>query len=212
MNVKIKQVALSDITINPDNPRTITGKNMDRLVKSLKDFPEMLELREIVVDENMVVIGGNMRLLALRKSGAKTATAKIVNGLTPEQKREFVIKDNAGFGEWNMDALANSWSDFPLADWGVDGIPIDELIDGAEEGEEVEIKQSVQLKPPMEYILILCEPNSIEWEELKEKLKLKMVRQGGFKKGSPFDHSGIERVLSYYDFKERIADAYCNTK
>jgi hypothetical protein len=131
MNVEIKQVALSDIELNPDNPRTITGRNMDRLVKSLTEFPEMLELREIVVDETMTVLGGNIRLLALRKSGAKTATAKIVNGLTPEQKREFVIKDNSGFGDWNMDALANEWSDLPLAEWGVD-LPEDWLktVDG----------------------------------------------------------------------------------
>jgi ParB-like chromosome segregation protein Spo0J len=105
VKVEIRQVELSEVKPNPDNPRTITGKDMDRLVKSLTDFPEMLQLREIVVDESLTVLGGNMRLLALRNIGAKEATAKIVNGLTPEQKREFVIKDNSSFGEWNMEAL-----------------------------------------------------------------------------------------------------------
>jgi len=120
VKVKVKSVPISQIKINPNNPRAIYNKDMDLLVKSLQEFPEMLELREIVVDETMTVLGGNMRLLALRQTGAKEATAKIVKGLTPEQKREFVIKDNSSFGTWDMDALANGWSELPLADWGVD--------------------------------------------------------------------------------------------
>jgi len=120
VKVEIRTVKLSEIKLNPDNPRRISKKDMDLLVKSLKDFPEMLELREIVVDETMTVLGGNMRTLALRKSGAKECTAKIVSGLSTAQKREFVIKDNGSMGDWNMDELANMWSDLPLADWGVD--------------------------------------------------------------------------------------------
>jgi len=120
MKIEIKKVKLSDIRMNPDNPRTISEKAMERLVKSLKEFPDMLNLREIVVDETMTVLGGNMRLLALQKIGAKDCTAKIVTGLTDDQKREFIIKDNSAFGEWDLDALANAWSDLPLADWGID--------------------------------------------------------------------------------------------
>jgi len=120
VNIEIKKVKLSEIKLNPDNPRTISSKDMDRLVKSLQEFPEMMELREIVCDEDTVVLGGNMRTLALRKAGVKEAVAKIVTGLTPEQKREFVIKDNGSMGEWDMDALANVWSDLPLVEWGVD--------------------------------------------------------------------------------------------
>lgn len=120
MKIEIKKVKLSDIRMNPDNPRTISEKAMERLVKSLKEFPDMLNLREIVVDETMTVLGGNMRLLALQKIGTKDCTAKIVTGLTDDQKREFIIKDNSAFGEWDLDALANAWSDLPLADWGID--------------------------------------------------------------------------------------------
>ena len=120
VEIERKTVKLSSIRLNPDNPRRISDKDMARLVKSLQDFPEMLNLREIVMDETMAVLGGNMRLLALRKIGAKECTAKIVTGLTPEQKREFIIKDNAAFGEWDMDLLSSSWSDLPLVDWGVD--------------------------------------------------------------------------------------------
>jgi len=119
VKVEIKTVNLSKIKLNPDNPRTITDVDMARLVKSLTDFPEMMQLREIVVDETMTVLGGNMRTLALRKAGVDECVAKVVKGLTPEQKREFVIKDNAGFGEWSMDDLANGWSDLPLVEWGV---------------------------------------------------------------------------------------------
>ena len=120
MESKVKTVKLSEIKLNPENPRTITENAMANLVKSLQEFPDMMSLREIIVDEKMMVLGGNMRLLALQKIGAKVATAKIVKGLTPEQKREFVIKDNAPFGEWDMDALANAWGDLPLIEWGVD--------------------------------------------------------------------------------------------
>lgn len=130
VKIEIKTVNLTEIKLNPDNPRTISKKDMDLLVKSLKDFPEMLELREIVVDETMTVLGGNMRTLALRKVGVKEATAKIVSGLTPEQKREFIIKDNSNYGTYDLDALANSWGDLPLVDWGVD-LPADWLGGGS---------------------------------------------------------------------------------
>lgn len=120
IKIEIKRVKLSEIKLNPDNPRRIGNVEMDRLVKSLKEFPEMMQLREIVVDEDMTILGGNMRYLALKKSCEKECLAKIVKGLSPEQKREFIVKDNAAFGEWDMDALANTWSDLPLADWGIE--------------------------------------------------------------------------------------------
>lgn len=120
MEIEIRVVDLAAIKPNPDNPRKIDKAAMDLLVKSIKEFPEMLHLREIVVDETMTVLGGNMRRKALLKAGIKQCTAKIVSGLTPEQKREFVIKDNGQMGAWDMDALAKSWSDLPLAEWGVE--------------------------------------------------------------------------------------------
>jgi len=121
MDVEVKKVKLSEIRLNPNNPRTISKNDMASLVKSLKEFPDMLDIREIVVDETMTILGGNMRYLALKQSGAKECTAKIVSGLTPEQKREFVIKDNGTtWGKWDFDLLANNWSDLPLAEFGVD--------------------------------------------------------------------------------------------
>ncbi len=119
IEIEIRIMPLSEIHMNPDNPRRISDIDMDRLVKSLTDFPEMLHIREIVVDENMMVLGGNMRLLALEKAGARECRAKIVRGLNVEQKRRFAILDNSGYGEWDFGKLANEWSDLPLVDLGL---------------------------------------------------------------------------------------------
>jgi len=132
--VTIKKVKLSEIELNPDNPRQISHDDMDRLVKSLKEFPEMMELREIVVDEAMMVLGGNMRFRAFKQIGEKSCIAKIVTGLTPEQKREFTIKDNSEFGQWDMDLLS-AWDDLPLIEWGVN-LPEDWLSPIPDENKE----------------------------------------------------------------------------
>ena len=118
VEITTKTVKLSEIKLNPDNPRLISKPDMERLIKSLQEFPEMLNVREIVVDETMTALGGNMRTLALRKAGAKTCTVKIVSGWTAEEKRRFVISDNGAFGEWDMDLLS-AWDDLPLIDWGI---------------------------------------------------------------------------------------------
>ena len=136
MEISIKTVKLSVIKLNPDNPRQINKTDLERLVKSLQDFPEMMQLREIVVDENMVILGGNMRYRALKQTGAKECIAKIVKGLTPEQKREFIVKDNSSFGEWNLDLLSG-WDDLPLVEWGV-GLPEDWLAAPAGEPADAE--------------------------------------------------------------------------
>jgi DNA modification methylase len=137
-----KKLKLSQIKPNPQNPRRIGKTEMERLVKSLQEFPEMMELREIVIDENNIILGGNMRYRALKQIGEKECVAKIVTGLTPEQKREFVIKDNSAFGSWDMDALANAWGDLPLIDWGVD-IPADWLTGGAGTGDPADAEPQI---------------------------------------------------------------------
>lgn len=119
ITVTTKRVKLSEIRMNPDNPRVINNKEMANLVKSLQEFPEMMQLREIVVDETMTILGGNMRYKAMRRIGETECIVKIVTGLTHRQKREFVAKDNANFGIWDADALLDSWSDLPLHEWGL---------------------------------------------------------------------------------------------
>jgi hypothetical protein len=205
------KVKLSDIRPNPNNPRVIKDDKFKKLVKSIQDFPQMLELRPIVVNDEMIVLGGNMRLKALEHLGIKETYIIKASDLTEKQEQEFIIKDNVGFGEWDWDQLANEWDVEDLDEWGLDISGIDDRIDGIKDGEEIEFEQSVQIEPPKEYILIMTEPNSVDWEDLKETLKLKMVRRGGYKKGSDFDALSIERVLEWKDFKQRT-NVNSNTK
>jgi hypothetical protein len=115
-----QQVKINTVKSNPNNPRIIKDAKFQKLVQSLKDFPEMLEKRPIVVDENMIVLGGNMRLKASVEAGLKQVWIDVAEGWTEEQKKEFVIKDNASYGEWDWDILANEWEPELLIDWGVD--------------------------------------------------------------------------------------------
>ena len=101
----VKKVNISEVKENPENPRYIKDSKFKKLVKSIKEFPEMLEKRPIVVDENMVVLGGNMRLKACKSAGLFEVWIDKAVGWTEQQKREFVVKDNVGFGEWDWDIL-----------------------------------------------------------------------------------------------------------
>ena len=115
MNMK-----LSDIKPNPSNPRIIKDEKFAKLVQSIKDFPQMLELRPIVINSDNIVLGGNMRLRACKEAGLKEVPVMRADDLTPEQQAEFIIKDNVGFGEWDWDMLANEWDAEKLNDWGLD--------------------------------------------------------------------------------------------
>ncbi|NDG33262.1 site-specific DNA-methyltransferase, partial [bacterium] len=115
----MEKVAIGKIKTNPENPRVIRDDKFFKLVKSLKDFPEMADVRPIVVNQDMVVLGGNMRLKAMKEAGWKQVPVVKVEWDERKQK-EFVIKDNASFGEWDWEDLANNWDDLPLEDWGLD--------------------------------------------------------------------------------------------
>jgi DNA modification methylase len=119
-----KLVNIAAVKENPDNPRFIKDAKFKKLVKSIKGFPEMLEKRPIVVDEDMVVLGGNMRLKACKSAGLFEVWVDIAEGWTEEQKREFIVKDNVGFGEWDWDILANEWDVAQLDEWGLDLPPM----------------------------------------------------------------------------------------
>ena len=121
----IKTVNIKEVKSNPDNPRFIKDHKFKKLVQSLKDFPEMLEKRPMVVDENMVVLGGNMRLKACSAAGFDKVHIVIAKGWSEEQKRQFIIKDNAGFGAWDWEVLANEWNTEELEAWGIDIIGFD---------------------------------------------------------------------------------------
>lgn len=118
MNTEI--VKIEKVLPNPSNPRIIKDDKFKKLVKSIQEFPQMLELRPIVVDANMVVLGGNMRLKACVAAGLKEVPIVIADNLTEEQQAEFIIKDNVGFGEWDWELLANQWDADSLVEWGLD--------------------------------------------------------------------------------------------
>lgn len=130
----MKLISISKVKPNPDNPRIIKDDRFEKLVKSLKDFPEMSEVRPLVVNKDMVVLGGNMRLRAMKEAGWKQVPVEVVDW--PEEKqREFIIKDNIGYGEWDFEVLANEWDQVELEEWGLD-IPEFPVEIEAEEGQD----------------------------------------------------------------------------
>jgi DNA modification methylase len=118
--MKIETVKISAVKSNPNNPRIIKDDKFKKLVTSIKEFPQMLNIRPIVVNDEMIVLGGNMRLKACIEAGLKEIAIIKASELTPEQQNEFIIKDNVGFGEWNWEDLANSWDTEQLTEWGLD--------------------------------------------------------------------------------------------
>ena len=132
--MNFRTVKLSDIKPNPNNPRLIKDDKFHKLVKSIQEFPKMLEIRPIVVNSDMIVLGGNMRLKACKEAGLKEIPVIFADDLTEEQQREFIIKDNVGFGEWDWEMIANEWDSEQLEEWGLDVVgfesepSLDELI------------------------------------------------------------------------------------
>ena len=133
--MKTEKVKIGKIKNNPNNPRLIKDDKFKKLVKSVKEFPEMLEIRPIVVDKDNIVLGGNMRLRACQEAGLKEVHIIQADKLTEKQQREFIIKDNIGFGEWDWDDLANEWDTEELEDWGLD-LPVDFAVEELEAEED----------------------------------------------------------------------------
>jgi DNA modification methylase len=146
--MKVIKANIGDVKINPNNPRLIKDDKFKKLVQSIKDFPEMLEIRPIVVNSDMVVLGGNMRLKACKEAGIKEIPIIIADNLTEEQQREFLIKDNVSGGEWDWDMLANEWDAEELTDWGLDVPVFDNEVLEAEEDD-------FDATPPEEPITVL---------------------------------------------------------
>jgi hypothetical protein len=190
-----KQFKISQLKENINNPRLIKGDKFKKLVKSIKEFPEMLELRPIVVDENMVVLGGNMRLKACKEAGLKEVWIEVAENLTEEQKKEFIIKDNVGFGEWEWDMLANEWDAVELTDWGLDVLsPKDYFEDG-------DILFSNELDQQSNYVILKFNTD-IDFLNIQTILGLKSTwakRQNGkpWSKGIGRVVDGIDAILKF---------------
>ena len=204
---------LTQLKLNPKNPRIIKDDKFEKLCQSIETFPEMLEKRPIVcvtdtVDGKLFPLGGNMRLKALqhlKRSEIPDSWVVLADDWTQEQRNEFTIKDNLSFGEWDMKDLSDNWDADLLEDWGMDmDEKIDNMIDG--DTEVIEVEKSLQVLPKMEYVIIYANSESDEWAELKSIFKCKTVRQGGCKIGSTSDKAtqGTERVFDLKTFKERI--------
>ena len=152
---------LSDIKPNPDNPRTATKEDIEKLKNSITELPKMMKLRPIVVDKNNVIVGGNQRYHALQALGKTEIPDEWVaraDDFTEEELKRFVVQDNVSSGSWDWDILANQYELEDLEAWGLE-MPLNEKIDDMEDGEEIEVDQSVQIEPPQEYILIMANPN-----------------------------------------------------
>jgi len=133
--MKTITVNINEVKSNPNNPRIIKDDKFKKLVASIKELPQMLQLRPIVVNEDMVVLGGNMRLKARKEAGLQEIPIIKASELNEEQQRAFIIKDNVGFGEWDWDALANEWDAQELDEWGLD-LPSDLIVE-----EEIEVEE-----------------------------------------------------------------------
>ena len=154
------------IKLNPNNPRIIKDDKFKKLVQSIKDFPEMLDIRPIVVNKEGIILGGNMRFKACVEAGIKEPPYVVVD-LTEEQQKEFLIKDNVSGGEWDWEALANEWNVEQLEDWGLD-MPNDFNI--IEEKEQNDLSDKIE---SLFRIEVICKD-----EETQENIYNKLIEQG----------------------------------
>ena len=134
---------LKDIKPNPNNPRVLRDEKFQKLKQSITEFPKMLSLRPMVIDENNVVLGGNMRLRALQELGftdIEETWVKRSSDLTEDEKKRFIIADNVAFGEWDWDTLANDWEVVDLEAWGLEIPFYDEEVKEEQSKEEDDFK------------------------------------------------------------------------
>jgi hypothetical protein len=198
----MKLVKISEVKPNPKNPRIIKDGKFQKLVKSIQEFPDMLNKRPLIVftdvDNKYVVLGGNMRLKACKEIGIKEIPIIVADEWTEEQKNEFLIKDNVGFGEWDWDSLANEWDVEKLDDWGLD-LPID--LDAIKETKDIpdigEIEFSEELLLEHNYIVLYFD-NAMDWEVAQEVYGLNKVKSKESSLGS--QKIGIGRVLNGKNF------------
>jgi len=187
-------VKMTEVKGNKDNPRIIKDAKFKKLVQSIKDFPEMLKIRPIVVNGEMTVLGGNMRLKACQQAGLKEVWILKADNLTEDQQKEFIIKDNSGFGEWDWDILANEWDVKKLEEWGLDGFPFEDVEEITNpDNIDTENIFATELDSESNY-LVLKFDKDIDWIQAKTifGLQTETARRSNGKAWS----SGIGRVLN----------------
>jgi len=174
--INLNDFPIKDINPNPLNPRFIRDKKFEDLKRSIQDLPQMLSLREIVVDEDCVVLGGNMRLKALKDLKFKTTNVVMWIGLTPEEKKEFIIKDNANYGNWDWDILANSFDEVALKRFGLNVWQPQEAIeeDNTDYGFEVDeetITEQTEAEPYSKKAVLVVEFNILDYPVAYDLIK-----------------------------------------
>lgn len=190
-------ISIKKIKSNQANPRTINESMFQKLKNSIKEFPEMLETRPIVVDEDFMVLGGNMRLKACQSLNIKKVWIYQVKDWSEDQKKEFIVKDNASFGEWDWDVLANEWEVEKLIDWG---LTIDTL-DSTAEVQEPDLEFSEYLDESNNYIVLKFH-NDIDWLSAQTHFNLKSVssKRANGKKWS----KGVGRVIDGANYLKNL--------
>jgi len=171
-----KTVNPNTIQANPDNPRTITEDKLNLLVKSLKEFPEMLEKRPIVVTTNedgtFTALGGNMRARAAQQAGLESIEIDTADDWSEDKRKQFIIKDNASFGEWDWDTLGNEWDAEELIEWGIDVPGFD--LNAGDYGEDFSLADGDK-EPFQQMTFTLADEQA---ERIKEALKDVQVQDG----------------------------------
>jgi DNA modification methylase len=224
---KTETISLNEIKNNPNNPRLVKDDKFKKLVKSIKEFPEMLKIRPIVVNKDMIVLGGNMRLKACKEAGLKEVPIIRAENLTEEQQREFIIKDNVGFGEWDWDLLANEWDATQLEEWGLDGFPFDTEIELEAEEDNYEIPEELKIDIVLGDLIeigehrLLCgdSTNSEALEKLMSDERADMVftdppwnvNYGAVKEGNAMGYKPrtiMNDSMSTDDFKDFMGSAF----
>ncbi len=212
---EIIEVKLSEIKLNPNNPRLIKDDKFKKLVNSIKEFPEMLKIRPIVVNSDMVILGGNMRYKACKEAGMKEVSIIIADNLTEDQQREFLIKDNVSGGEWDWEVLSNEWDSEQLEGWGLE-IP-DFEVDEVLEGEDIDINELFDIEIPfykpsdvipeisdlanlnkVKQLIIKIESLDIS-NDLKDLLKIR---------ASFFADFNFQKIADYYSSNDYVKEVF----
>jgi len=176
-----KLIKVSTIKANKNNPRVIKDYKFQKLVQSIKEFPKMMELRPMIVDNDNTVLGGNMRLKAIQELGLKDIPdtwIKKASELTDEEKYRFIIADNNNFGSWDWDALANKWDEEQLNDWGLDTLTNEGLLAKTYSANNAAY---VDEKIPYPITIIVTKDDYEKWLQIKDKLEIFDDKKAFFK-------------------------------
>lgn len=176
--MKTEKININKIKLNPNNPRLIKDDKFAKLVQSIKDFPEMLEIRPIVVNDDMIILGGNMRFKACKEAGLTEIPIIKASGLSTEKQREFLIKDNVSGGEWDWELL-QEWDSLELESWGLDLIAFEDNLTNNEyyEGLDQMSKLDKFLDSEIKRMFLVFEKDTFEkvviwFNELQEKFEV----------------------------------------